>query len=92
MEIWRTQLDVTANAIAAAKPGIDKIAGIGITNQRETTVLWARGSGLPLAPAIVWQDRRTAPNCDQLMATGYAALISEKTGLEVDAYFSASKI
>ena len=92
MEIWRTQLEVTANAIAAAKPGIEKIAGIGITNQRETTVLWARGSGLPLAPAIVWQDRRTAPNCDQLVATGHAALISEKTGLEVDAYFSATKL
>ena len=91
-EIWRTQLEVTAEAIAAAKPGIGKIAGIGITNQRETTVLWARDSGMPLAPAIVWQDRRTAPNCEQLVAKGHAALISEKTGLEVDAYFSATKL
>ena len=92
LEIWRSQLEVAAQAIAMAQRDGLQISAIGITNQRETTVLWARDSGLPLAPAIVWQDRRTAATCDQLVAGGHAARISEKTGLEVDAYFSATKL
>ena len=92
LEIWRSQLEVMAQAIAQARLGAAQIAAIGITNQRETTVLWERDSGLPLAPAIVWQDRRTAASCEALKAAGHAALISGKTGLEIDAYFSGTKL
>ena len=92
LEIWRSQLEVVAQAIAQAQLGTTQIAAIGITNQRETTVLWERDSGLPLAPAIVWQDRRTAAICNALKDAGHAALISRKTGLEIDAYFSGTKL
>jgi glycerol kinase len=96
-EIWATQLAMTQQAIAAASAvvGVDilpQIAAIGITNQRETTVLWDRATGQPVAPAIVWQDRRTAGVCEQLRSKGKAALIAEKTGLVLDAYFSATKL
>jgi glycerol kinase len=92
MEIWSTQIGVASEVIS--KHGIDKfdIAAIGITNQRETTVIWDRLTGMPIYNAIVWQDRRTADFCDQLKSEGKQALIQEKTGLIIDAYFSASKI
>src|SRR2546426_8303705 len=70
----------------------EEIAGIGITNQRETTVVWDRKSGEPIANAIVWQDRRTAAFCDRLKADGLESVIREKTGLVIDAYFSGSKL
>ena len=69
-----------------------QIAGIGITNQRETTVVWERKTGKPVYNAIVWQDRRTAAYCDELKAAGHANMIQEKTGLIIDAYFSATKL
>ena len=75
--------------IANSKP---EVLAIGITNQRETTVLWDRNTGQPLANAIVWQDRRTAGRCDELREQGHAELIQQKTGLVLDAYFSATKL
>ncbi len=92
MEIWGTQLATAHEAIARAGVAAGDIAAIGITNQRETTILWDRATGRPAANAIVWQCRRTAGCCDQLRATGEAAGIAEKTGLVVDAYFSGTKI
>ena len=91
-EIWATQAGVMHEALARAGIGARDVAAIGITNQRETTVLWDRATGTPLAPAIVWQDRRTAPLCDALRAAGHAALIARKTGLVLDAYFSGTKL
>lgn len=91
-EIWYTQSSVAAEAIARANlTGLD-IAAIGITNQRETTVLWDRETGIPIYHAIVWQDRRTSKYCDELKAQGWRDKIHEKTGLVIDAYFSATKI
>jgi glycerol kinase len=91
-EIWSTQAGVAAEA--TVKMGINgtNIKAIGITNQRETTIVWNRTTGEPVYNAIVWQDRRTAAFCDQLKNDGHAALIRAKTGLVIDAYFSASKI
>ncbi|HLO81298.1 MAG TPA: glycerol kinase GlpK [Chitinophagaceae bacterium] len=91
-EIWSTQLGVAAEAISKAGLTVKDIAGIGITNQRETTVVWDRTSGKPIYNAIVWQDRRTANYCDELKAKGLESKIREKTGLVIDAYFSATKI
>lgn len=91
-EIWRAQYAVAEEAIARAKIPPADIAGIGITNQRETAVLWDRRTGEPIAPAIVWQDRRTAPLCEALRAAGHEDLIRTRTGLVIDAYFSATKI
>jgi len=91
-EIWETQIGVAAEAIAHAGIGVRDIAAIGITNQRETTVVWDRASGKPVCNAIVWQDRRTAGSCDELRAQGRAAWIAAKTGLVIDAYFSATKL
>jgi glycerol kinase len=91
-EIWSTQIGVAAEAITKAGIRTEQVAAIGITNQRETTVVWHRESGRPLCPAIVWQDRRTADYCDRLKAEGRAAMIQEKTGLVIDAYFSATKL
>jgi len=92
-EIWSTQFGTMAEAVAKANIKMKQIAGIGITNQRETTVVWERKTSQPICNAIVWQDRRTAAFCDQLKTDrGTAALISEKTGLIIDAYFSASKL
>ncbi len=91
-EIWSTQLGVAAEAIAKAGLNAGDIASIGITNQRETTVLWDRSTGQPVYNAIVWQDRRTAGYCDWLKQEGYADQIRTKTGLIADAYFSATKI
>jgi len=91
-EIWATQSGVMHEAIA--KAGIDarEIAALGITTQRETTLLWERATGRPLANAIVWQDRRTAPTCDALRAAGHEATFARKTGLVLDAYFSGTKL
>lgn len=91
-EIWSSQFGVMAEVLAKSnlKPG--DIAAIGITNQRETTVLWDRETGKPVYHAIVWQDRRTAAYCDQLKEQGHAKMIQEKTGLIIDAYFSATKL
>ena len=92
MEIWATQSGVMAEALAKAAIPPSDIAALGITNQRETTVLWERATGKPVANAIVWQDRRTAPDCDALREAGHAPLIARKTGLVVDAYFSGTKL
>jgi len=90
-EIWSTQYGTMAEALAKANLTMKQIAGIGITNQRETTVVWERKTGRPAYNAIVWQDRRTAAYCDELKAAN-AKTIQEKTGLIVDAYFSATKL
>ncbi len=95
LEIWHTQREVAQAAIGqlGAHGGTSAdIAAIGITNQRETTVLWERASGRPLAPAIVWHDRRTAARCEALRAQGHEALVQQKTGLVLDPYFSATKL
>lgn len=91
-EIWTTQISVATEAIVKAGITPTNIAAIGITNQRETTVLWDRKTGEPLYNAIVWQDRRTSGYCDELRAKGMAKDIQKKTGLILDAYFSATKI
>jgi glycerol kinase len=91
-EIWATQSNVAAQAILKAGLTATDIAAIGITNQRETTVVWERATGKPIANAIVWQDRRTAAACDRLKARGLAPKIRRKTGLVVDAYFSGTKL
>lgn len=92
IDIWSTQMAVASEVIA--KMGIlpESIAGIGISNQRETTIIWNRKTGKPIYNAIVWQDHRTADYCDQLKKEGYSDLVKKKTGLEIDAYFSATKI
>ena len=91
-DLWRTQLACARQVLRAARIDAAQVAGIGIANQRETTVLWERASGAPVARAIVWQDRRTAPHCERLRAAGHAPLIAARTGLELDAYFSATKL
>jgi len=91
-EIWATQSAVAVEALGRANAGPADVAAIGITNQRETTVVWDRDTGRPIHNAIVWQDRRTAEFCDRLKADGHGPSIAEKTGLIVDAYFSGSKI
>jgi len=91
-EIWATQLQTAKDVIAKAGLTAGDIAAIGITNQRETTLVWDRDSGVPIHNAIVWQDRRTAERCDQLKARGLTSVIKRKTGLVVDAYFSGTKL
>lgn len=91
-EIWTTQEKVMIEAIAQAGITAGEIAAIGITNQRETTVLWEKATGRPLANAIVWQDRRTMTFCEELRAKGHASLFAQKTGLVLDAYFSGTKL
>jgi glycerol kinase len=90
--IWNTQIETARAAMAKAGIAAADLAAIGVTNQRETTVLWERASGRPVANAIVWQSRVTAPICDRLKAAGHEPLFREKTGLVVDAYFSGTKI
>jgi len=92
LEIYTSQISVAAEAIAKIGIHDQNIAAIGIANQRETTVVWERNSGKPIYRAIVWQDRRTADFCNILKVAGHQKTIREKTGLEIDAYFSASKI
>ena len=91
-DIWTSQISVAHEALAKAGIGGKDVAAIGIANQRETTVIWERATGKPIANAIVWQDRRTAALCDQLIHSGLAELIQQKTGLVIDAYFSATKL
>lgn len=92
VEIWSTQASVAAEAVLAAGLQPSQIAAIGITNQRETTIVWDRETGEPIYNAIVWQDRRTAAYCNELRDRGLGEMIQQKTGLVIDAYFSASKI
>jgi glycerol kinase len=91
-EIWETQVGVAAEAIARAGIVARDIAALGITNQRETTVVWNRSTGRPVCNAIVWQDRRTASLCDDLRAHGHEQVFMDKTGLVLDAYFSGTKL
>ena len=91
-EIWSSQYGVLAEVLAKSNITTRDVAAIGITNQRETTIVWDRATGRPIHPAIVWQDRRTAGYCDQLKAEGHAPMIQERTGLVIDAYFSATKL
>lgn len=91
-EIWTTVLAVTREAITAAKKMGRTIASIGITNQRETTVVWERSSGKPIYNAIVWQDRRTAARCNELKQAGHEQAVMDKTGLLLDPYFSGTKL
>ncbi|MFZ6751133.1 glycerol kinase GlpK [Undibacterium sp. Ren11W] len=92
MEIWQSQLATSTAVLAKSAIGASEIAAIGITNQRETTVVWNRKTGIPINNAIVWQDRRTADYCEQLHALGHASSIEQKTGLILDPYFSATKL
>jgi glycerol kinase len=90
MEIWRTQLTTARDVLQKAGITARDVKALGITNQRETTVVWNRKTGLPIHHAIVWQDRRAEPACAALRAQGKAGLIQQKTGLLVDAYFSGT--
>ncbi len=92
MEIWRTQLATAREVLIKAGISAKQIKAVGITNQRETTVVWSRKTGLPVHHAIVWQDRRAEPTCAALREQGKAPLIQQKTGLLVDAYFSGTKL
>ncbi|MEQ1634509.1 MAG: FGGY family carbohydrate kinase, partial [Planctomycetota bacterium] len=92
MAIRRTQLAVTREVLAQANVGSDRIAAVGIANQRETVVVWDRKTGVPIHNAIVWQDRRTASMCAQLKKDGHEPRIAARTGLLLDPYFSATKI
>lgn len=92
MEIWVSQATVAKEAMLKLGLKPAAVAAIGITNQRETTLVWDRQTGQPIYNAIVWQDRRTAAFCDQLRNEGKAEMIREKTGLVVDAYFSGTKL
>jgi glycerol kinase len=92
MEIWSTQLGVAAESVLRAGLRTNDIDSVGITNQRETTIVWDRETGQPVYNAIVWQDRRTAGYCDKLRSQGLADMIREKTGLVIDAYFSGTKV
>ncbi len=91
-EIWSAVVATVRDAMAKAGVGANDIAGIGITNQRETTIVWDRVNGKPIHNAIVWQDRRTADACAALRAAGHEAAVTDKTGLVLDPYFSATKI
>ncbi|MCC9602089.1 glycerol kinase GlpK [Stieleria sp. JC731] len=91
-EIWETQLEVTRTLLAALNLSASEIEGIGITNQRETTVIWDRQTGVPIHNAIVWQDRRTSAECQRLISEGANQTVQDKTGLLIDPYFCATKI
>ncbi len=91
-EIWETQLAVMQQALSSAWLNASQIAAIGITNQRESVIVWDKATGKPVCPAIVWQCRRTAEYCDELRERGFAEIIRKKTGLVLDAYFSATKL
>ncbi len=92
LAIWQSQSDVAVSVLKKAGAAANDLAAIGITNQRETTILWDRKTGEPIHNAIVWQDRRTAGFCDHLKEQGHADLVQRKTGLVIDAYFSGSKV
>src|SRR5215831_4474653 len=90
--IWNSQLAVAREVLKQAAVSANEVAAIGVTNQRETTILWDRQTGRPVSNAIVWQSRISAPICDQLKADGAEQLVQQKTGLVIDAYFSGTKI
>jgi glycerol kinase len=90
--IWTSQLETAQKALSESRLDLKRIAAIGVTNQRETTIIWERETGVPIHNAIVWQCRRTAPMCDRMKADGFDRLIRERTGLVVDAYFSGTKL
>ena len=92
MEIWTSQLATTNEVLRKTGIAAANIAGLGITNQRETTIVWNRQTGQPIFNAIVWQDRRTEAYCTQLREQNYASMIQKKTGLILDPYFSATKL
>ncbi len=92
LEIWQTQLATIGEVLSKAAATAADLAAVGIANQRETCLLWERASGMPIAPAIVWQDRRTAALCEQLQSQGYEADVGRRTGLRLDPYFSATKL
>ena len=92
LEIWTAQRETAAEALQSSGVAVTDVAGIGVTNQRETTIVWDRATSLPIAPAIVWQDRRTAERCEELRRAGHEALVRRRTGLVLDPYFSATKI
>ncbi|MGH2958304.1 MAG: FGGY family carbohydrate kinase, partial [Solirubrobacterales bacterium] len=91
-EIWQVTSGVAAEVLAAAGARASDLKGLGITNQRETTVVWDRATGEPLHNAIVWQDRRTADRCRELVEDGHLPIVRQQTGLTIDPYFSATKI
>ncbi len=91
-EIWGSILAVIATCLSEADVKPEQIAGIGITNQRETAVVWDKTTGKPIYNAIVWQSRQTAEICDELKEKGYSEMVREKTGLLIDAYFSGTKV
>lgn len=91
-EIWATQISVAIEVLGRAHVRPRDVAAVGITNQRETTIVWDRETGQPVYNAIVWQDRRTAGHCDRLKAAGHEALVRDRTGLVIDAYFSGTKV
>ncbi|MBL9093156.1 MAG: glycerol kinase, partial [Planctomycetaceae bacterium] len=91
-DIWNSQLQTAREALKKANVESSQVVAIGITNQRETTILWERSTGRPVANAIVWQSRISAPICERLKADGLEPLFRERTGLVVDAYFSGTKI
>lgn len=92
LQIWHTQLATAQEALKKARISASQIRAIGITNQRETTIVWNRKTGKPIHHAIVWQDRRSEPLCEQLRQAGHETLVQQKTGLKIDAYFSATKL
>ena len=92
IDIWTTVERAGAAALRSAGVAGSEVAAVGITNQRETTLLWERATGAPVHRAIVWQDRRTAPLCDRLRAEGREPMVRERTGLVLDAYFSGTKL
>ena len=91
-EIWQTTVEVVAKALAESESVGCEVVVIGITNQRETTVIWDRTTGQPIYNAIVWQDRRTADTCERLKSAGYGPVVTERSGLLLDPYFSGTKI
>ncbi len=91
-QIWTSQIECARDVLRVSGVWLEDVAGIGITNQRETTIVWERATGQPIANAIVWQCRRTAERCDELKRAGLEALVRERTGLLIDAYFSATKV
>ena len=91
IEIWTTTMEVIGKCMMQSGLTPEQIKAIGITNQRETVVVWDKNTGVPVYNDIVWGDRRTAPYCDELKAAGYEPMVKEKTGLIIDSYFSGTK-
>src|SRR5579872_6073485 len=92
LTIWNQVLRLSAQLMDNTGIGFNEIAGVGISNQRETTLVWDKLTGEPIYPAIVWQDRRTTPLCERWLREGHAAEVAARTGLLIDPYFSASKL